>query len=364
MPRQPMAVRILSYAALLLVGGCLGSNPPLDASEPLAEREDGILVVRWTNAPADARLPIYAGPSPEEIDAEQPVAYLESGRAVIEDLPFTTRPYLEFELPDGTRRSLAERRLPLEGMDNFRDLGGHRTSDGRTTRWGRVYRSGQLSELTDGDVAYLSDLGVNLVCDFRSPQERERQPDRLPSDDPPDVLHAEIDTPEVNPVELQSRILTGDLDDIDLGEFLVAGNRAFATEFADRYRRMFDLLLEEGNLPAVVHCTAGKDRAGLASALILLAVGVPEETVMEDFLLTNELTREKIQRGLAFVWVVSLFRSNPVEVEKLMGVEARYLQAALDAMRDKDGSIDAYLRNTLGLTEERRANLRRLLLEP
>lgn len=364
MPGLPMALRILPYAALLLAAGCLGSNPPLDASEPLAEREDGALVVRWANAPTGARIPIYAGPSPEEIDEEQPVAYLEDGRTVIDDLPFASRPYLELELPDGERRSLAERRLPLEGMDNFRDLGGYRTSDGRTTRWGRVYRSGQLSELTDGDVAYLSELGVNLVCDFRSREERERQPDRLPSDDPPDVLHAEISTPGVDPTELQSRILTGDLDDIDLGEFLVVGNRAFATQFADRYRRMFDLLLEEENLPAVVHCTAGKDRAGLASALILLAVGVPEETVMKDFLLTNELTREKVQRGLAFVWVMSLFRSNPVEVEKLMGVEPRYLRAGLDAMRDQDGSIEGYLQNTLGLTEDRRARLRRLLLEP
>jgi protein-tyrosine phosphatase len=113
----------------------------------------------------------------------------------------------------------------------------------------------------------------------------------------------------------------------------------------------------------VIHCTAGKDRAGMGAALILLALGVPEEMVMEDFLLTNVYTEAKIQRQLTFIWLVSLFRSNPVAVRPLLGVEPRYLHAGLDAMRERNGSIDAYLRDTLGLTDEKRERLRASLLE-
>ncbi|MDG2305097.1 MAG: tyrosine-protein phosphatase [Candidatus Binatia bacterium] len=351
--------------ALLLLAGCQSSDrTPLGASDPLAERQGGTLVVRWENGPTGAKLPIYAGPSPEQIDHSAPVGHLESGHAEIASLPFDTRPYLEIELPGGEKVSLAERQLPLQGMDNFRDLGGYRTSDGHTTRWGRVYRSGQLSGLSDGDLDYMHHLGVNLVCDFRSPAEREDQPDRLPDDDTPLVIQPEIYTPGVDPKELQYKLMTGDLEGLDLSEFLVDGNRAFVTQFAHQYRTMFDHLLEEDGLPAVLHCTAGKDRAGMAAALVLLAVGVPEETVMRDFLLTNHYTHDKIQQQLAIIWVTSLFRSNPGRVGPLVRVEPRYLQAGLDAMVERDGSVDGYLRNTLGLTDEKRQRLRDLLLEP
>lgn len=365
MPFRHRSRSILAITGLLLLVGCPDSGrKPLGASDPLAERVDGVLVVRWSDAPGDAPLAVHAGPAPDQIDRSAAVGHLENGRAEIHAMPFDTRPYLEIELPSGEYRKLAERQLPLEGMDNFRDLGGYRTVDGRTTRWGRVYRSGQLGELTDGDVAYLGTLGINLVCDFRSPAEREDLPDRLPETDPPRVLEAEIHTPGVDPKELQDRVLSGDVEDLDLSEFLVEGNRAFVTEFGDRYRQMFDAILEEDGLPAVLHCTAGKDRAGMAAALVLLAVGVPEETVMRDFLLTNHYTHDKIQRSLAIIWVVSLFRTKPTDAAPLLGVEPRYLQAGLDAMRESHGSIDAYLRDELGLTDERRERLKELLLEP
>lgn len=356
---------LVALTALCLLVGCPDSpQTQLEANNPIAEREDDTLVVRWDEAPGKAALPIYAGPSPDQIDRDRPVGQLQNGRAEIKGLAFDTRPYLEIDLPGGAPRPLAERQLPLDGMDNFRDLGGYETGDGRRLRWGRVYRSGALGDLSDEDLDYLHDLGINLVCDFRSPAEREASPDRLPETDPPRVLEAEIYTPGVDPQELGQKILWGDLDDIDLHELLVLGNRAFVTKFSHRYKEMFDAMLEEDGLPAVVHCTAGKDRAGMASALVLLAVGVPEETVMHDFLLTNHYTRDKVQGAMALLWVTSLFKTKPTDVKAVMGVEPRYLQAGLDAMRETHGSVDAYLRDGLGLTDERRARLKELLLEP
>lgn len=361
-----LAARSLTaVVALCLLSACPQSDrKPLQASEPIAERAGETLVVRWSGAPASARLPVYAGPAPDAIDRSAPVGHLENGRVEIDTLAFDTRPYLEIALPNGEHVKLAERQLPLDGMDNFRDLGGYETADGRTTRWGRVYRSGELGGLSDDDVEYLDDLGINLVCDFRSPAEREDSPDRLPTEDPPEVLQAEIYTPGVDPKELQDRIISGDLEGLDLNMLLVEGNRAFVTQFAHQYRSMFDALLEEDGLPAVVHCTAGKDRAGMAAALILLAVGVPQETVMHDFLLTNHYTHDKIQQAMAVIWIASLFKTKPTDLRPLMGVEPRYLEAGLDAMRHTHGSIDAYMEEALGLTPERRERLKERLLEP
>ena len=213
-----IARSIFAVAAICVLSACWGSGrQSLEATEPIAERENGALVVRWSEGP-DARLPIYAGPAPNAIDRTSPVAHLEEGRAEIDRLAFETRPYLEIALPGGEHIKLAERQIPLDGMDNFRDLGGYETADGRTTRWGRVYRSGELGDLTDADVETLHDLGINLVCDFRSPAEREESPDRLPTQNPPTVLQTEIYTPGVDPKELQDRIMSGDLEGLDLSE--------------------------------------------------------------------------------------------------------------------------------------------------
>jgi protein-tyrosine phosphatase len=338
--------------------------PPLDASEPLAERDaSGTLSVRWSKAPLGGRIPIYAGPSPAAIDRTRPLAELVDGRATLDALPFTGRPYLELAPPGTDPFILAERRLPLEGSDNFRDLGGYRTSDGRRVRWNRVYRSSSLADLTDADLEYLDALGIRLVCDFRSPAEREAAPDRLPTLNPPRVIQPAIYAIGVDPQEMQERILSGDLEGLDLAQLLVDANRAFVSEFADRYALMFEHLLEEKNLPAVVHCTGGKDRAGMASALILLALGVPEETVMRDYLLTNHYTHRRIEQSLQMIRVASLWRTDPEQVRILMRVEPRYLQAGLHALRQSHGSVDAYLEQALGMSAEKRARLRELLLD-
>lgn len=357
--------RLILSLSLLFFAACTPPPPaPLPADEPIAEREGETLIVRWDRAPGTEALDIFAGPDPDRIDRTRPVGRLVDGRAEIREIPFTGRPYLEIMVPGGRGLSLAERQLPLEGSDNFRDLGGYSTRDGRRTRWGRIYRSGQLSELTDADLEYLSDLGIALVCDFRSPQERETEPDRLPTDPAPSVRELEIYTPGVDPSGLRDRILSGDLDGLDLGDFLVEANRAFVTEFAPRYRSMFEAILEGGNLPMVVHCTAGKDRAGVAAALILLSVGVPEQTVLQDFLLTNHYTAQRVEETLLGIRILSLFRTDPDRVRPLLLVEPRYLEAALESMRARDGSIEGYLEETLGLSSGDRTRLRELLLEP
>jgi protein-tyrosine phosphatase len=358
--------RLCLLALLAAAGplGCGSERPALDASEPVVERKGDALTLRWSGAPAGEPLPIYAGPAPDRIDRATPIASLVDGRARITRVPFEGRPFLELTLPDGSTRIVAERLLPFDGAEHFRDLGGYPTSDGRSVRWGRAYRSGQLAGLSDEDVVRLAELGLGLVVDFRSDKEREHEPDRLPRDPAPRVVLAPITTPGVDPHELREKLFSGELGDLDLSDWLVEGNRRFVLDFADHYRRMFDAILEAGSTPFVVHCTGGKDRAGMASALILLALGVPEDRVMEDFLLTNHFLADVIEQRLLAIRVFSLFRTDPEQVRPLMGVEARYLRAGLDAMRDKRGSIDAFLEADLGLDPIRRERLRTLLLEP
>jgi protein-tyrosine phosphatase len=266
------------------------------------------------------------------------------------------------ELYAGMPAHVKRRHLHLEGAPNFRDLGGYATEDGHRVRWGLFFRSDNLAHLTDADLERMRELGLRLVCDFRGADERAEEPDRLPAEDPPAVAELEISDPSFSGAALRESITSGHLD-VDLREVLIEANRLFATRFAPQYAAMFDRITRRENLPALVHCTAGKDRAGFASALILRTLGVPMETVTEDFLLTNHYTAEKIERTLLTIRVVSLFRIDPEQVRPVLGVEPAYLEAAFGAIDARWGSFDAYRRDALGLDDDRLAAFRGLALE-
>ena len=149
---------------------------------------------------------------------------------------------------------------------------------------------------------------------------------------------------------------------MDLGELLIKGNRSFVSQFSPVYAGMFELIRQPENLPVVVHCTAGKDRAGFASALILRVLGVPLEEVYEDFMLTNFYTAEKVDRMVLAVRAASLFRVEEEQLRAIMGVERRYLEAGFDEIDKRYGSFDNYRREALGISDQELAVFRDLAL--
>ena len=264
-------------------------------------------------------------------------------------------------LPEASRE--ASRRLPLDGAHNARDLGGYAGVDGRRVRWGRLYRSDALGELSDDDVTYLARLGVQQVVDFRSDLEREREPDRLPASPAPRVVLRPIFGEALDPQTLRDRILSGGARRDEMAEMLVAGNRAFVTEFAGVYSDFLRDLANPENLPVLFHCTAGKDRAGFAAAALLMALGVPRDAIMQDYLLTNGFSEAATSRMLNVLRVVSFFRTDPDDVRPLFEARPAYLQAAFDTIDARFGSDDAYLHEGLGLDDATLSRLRANLLE-
>lgn len=276
-----------------------------------------------------------------------------------DSLPPQERP-IPAELPVGERES--HRRLPVEGAANLRDLGGYSTRDGRTLRWGALYRSDALSDLSDEDVAYLDRLRLRQVVDFRSAAERERDPDRLPPG--PRVVLRPIAGEGLDPRELQDRLLAGDVSSEQAAAWLVEGNRAFVEAFGDEYAGFLRDLADPARLPTLFHCTAGKDRAGYGAALVLLALDVPRETALRDYLLTNAFTEEKTRGLLRMIRIVSLLRTDPDDVRPLFEARESYLGAAFAAIDERYGGTDAYLRDALGIDAALRERLRANLLSP
>jgi len=266
--------------------------------------------------------------------------------------------------PDaGMPDHVKQRHVLLDGAPNFRDLGGYETADGRHVQWRQFYRSDDLGSLTDEDVKKVESLGLRLVCDFRSPMEREAEPDRLPTEHPPAVAELPIGAESFMVKDLRERIGSGELEGLDLRGMMIEGNRQFATTYAPEYAAMFDRITKPENRPALVHCTAGKDRAGFASAMILSVLGVPRETVMEDFLLTIFFFVLPPPPKFILFTFSSLFRTDTELLRPLFGVEPAYLQAAFDAIDEKYGDFDAYRRTALGLDDAELEAFRAAVLE-
>lgn len=262
-------------------------------------------------------------------------------------------------MPDHVR----QRHVVLEGAANFRDLGGYATADGRRVRWGQLYRSDDLAALTDADLEKVGSLGIKLVCDFRSSYEKEAEPDRLPAEDPPAVADLAIGAESFMVKDLRERIEQGELEGLDLRGMMIEGNRQFATTYTPQYAAMFERIMQAENRPALVHCTAGKDRAGFASAVILSVLGVPRETVIEDFLLTNHYTKRATERQLWMIELFSLFRADSELLRPLFGVERDYIEAAFQAIDEQYGDFDTYRREALGLDDAEVEAFRMALLE-
>ncbi|MEU6339544.1 tyrosine-protein phosphatase [Streptomyces sp. NPDC046977] len=255
----------------------------------------------------------------------------------------------------------------LTGVRNFRDVGGLPTTDGRRVRHGRLFRSGHLSHTTEQDAAFLASLGLHTVFDFRNASDIKLEG---PDVDLPGVRN--VNMPLSDPAhgaEFWTTVREGDIEALraTLGDGRAAARmlEAYHRIVLDRtaeHSRMLELLTEEESVPALLHCAAGKDRAGTSIAVILLALGVEREAIVADYLKSNEAHRRyRVQRGE---------HAEPAGTPEVMELlsplfDARreYLEAAFDTIEEHWGSVDRYLEDGLGLTPERRERLRSLLLE-
>ncbi len=244
--------------------------------------------------------------------------------------------------------------IALQGASNLRDLGGWPTADGRRVRRGLLYRAPALIGLTANDEATIEALGLRTVCDLRGMREREVTPVSL---GPSRNVHLPIE-PSVG-AGLRDILRTGQasghVTPADMFALLREAYEAYALVNVGQYRRLFEHILAPGGLPLLLHCSAGKDRTGFGSALILTSLGVGWDDVLTDYLATNTQWKREIASKLDL----------PAELaDVLLSVHVDLLTAAFDAARGAYGTMDAYLEKAVGLDASARARLAELLLEP
>lgn len=258
-----------------------------------------------------------------------------------------------------------QRELLTGGGRNFRDMGGYRTTDGRSVRWRRVFRSGVLTYLTPEDREQLAELGIRTSCDFRDDEERAREPSPWSSTDILQLSWNHVRGALGMRRLLADRELDADFARSTMLAFYARLPYRFVTQYTDMLR-----VLAEGATPLVINCAAGKDRTGLAAALILASLGVPRAEILEDYALTDravDLERELFAHPRTSVGFGAdrelIAMVSPDARAPLLQARPEYLLAAFQEIESREGSVETYLCQTLGLTEERRKTLQAHLLE-
>jgi protein-tyrosine phosphatase len=323
--------------------------------------ENGDYLVRWRTLHPGQTIAIYMSDDPEQYYADHdpgtPVAHSTGEEALLRNPDKSVRHYFCLKAENGEAAIMAERQLSLEGTPNFRDLGGYETMDGRRLKWGKLYRSSKLSGLTDPDVAYFKRLGVTLVCDFRQVMEQELEPSRLGDENSPMLASLPV-TPGSSNSFIES-LHNGIIAVQDAAGFMEDINRDFVANQMPQYAEMFRLLLA-GDQQVLIHCASGKDRTGFGAALILDVLGVDEEAIVDDYLLTNAYlpVEAEIERLGSQVTDDS---GAPVPEEVLrpmIEVRPEYIRACFEEIRKRYESKDHFFETALDLDEAKLEELK------
>ncbi len=251
--------------------------------------------------------------------------------------------------------------LPVDGGNNFRDVGGYATADGHHIRWGQLYRSASLGQVTPQGFAYLQSLGIGTEIDFRSTEERKADPNIWPAG----MTVVTYADDYANPANAMAPLFANGTPTPDQARAMMAQfYRVMPFQFAGQYKRLFRQIVD-GHTPLVYHCSAGKDRTGVASALILTVLGVSRETATQDYLLSNQYFHPVMPKPGTPVdpQMAAFSRLPPGVVQALMGVDASYLQAAFAAIDAREGGMTRYIHEDLGLSDADIATLKTRLLE-
>lgn len=302
----------------------------------------------------------------------------------------TTAEEFEVKIPDISYRPffgaaigqqyviMAERNLPVEGMNNFRDMGGYGTKDGYHVKWGKLYRSDHIYNATEEGIKYLKGLGIRTIIDYRSPDERGKYPNKTIS---PDVRTYCLD-PSAHTAELAAQFTSSkDSEDENLVNKIISQkengslvnrydivmeqyhNFACKKECKECFGKMLKIAADSKSSAIVQHCRGGKDRTGFGSMLLLGLLGVEKEDLIEDYMLTHY---NRVKRNQVKMDIYKKFTNDPVVLDylySLIDTKAEFIGASYDAIINAYGSFEEYVQKELDITSEDVVQLRKNYLE-
>ena len=257
-----------------------------------------------------------------------------------------------------------QRLLPIKNGYNFRDLGGYPTADGHQIKWHRLIRTGSLARLDQNDLTVLDNIPISLDIDLRAPDEVKKDPDRVPSQ--AKYYHLPVFEADETDASHSDEEIASQMQQPGNGYHHmidVYHRMTTAASAKQAYQKLFNLLLNNEHGALLFHCTAGKDRTGMAAYLILSALGVEQKIIMEDYLLTNTVTQEFRNHWLQDMRNHGASEALVTNRAALASVAPDYLNTAIKSITQNYGNVNQYLNNYLDITPTEIKDLRKLYLD-
>jgi len=346
----------LLASVLLLFLQCVQEKPDIRVACEAAPQ--GYYKIKWEIfPPMEGLVKIYESSKPDSFNLLSPVAEAEirKGYKNIFLVKSTKRSYFNLVFEKKYSVITAERIIPMQGLFNFRDLGGYYNIDGQQTRWGKIYRSSSLTRTTVQDSRILNNLGIRTIIDFRSNTERREAPAKYFA-----VNNFYLPL-RGNPYNIFfDRILSGEMRVGDVRVYAQDMLAFLLTNNSDYFTKMFDILLDINNYPVLVECSMGSERSGIAAALILAAIDVDMDQIISDYMLSNELLDFN-----SLVFNSDIFARDE-DIQETFTALVRVHKSSIiysfsNILKDY-GTLDNYFKTVLTLTPDKRKKLKEILL--
>lgn len=355
--KETMYKNLLSWLTILLVLPSCSDTPPT-ISVVCEENNVGNCVIKWETTPLlKGRVQVYASTSPTSIPEDSPVAMsnISSGKMTIITEDPSKRYYYLMVFNNKYRVRVATRNVNIPGIQNFRDLGGYKSTDtGKTISWGMLYRSAQIDSISPCSRRELKNMGVRTIIDLRSEEERHNYPQL--GDNEFKIVHIPIPTGNMESIlqGIQKEKIKSDT----IYRLVERMNRELVANYQKEFKEVFNVLLNPDCYPAVIHCTSGKGRTGVVSALLLAALGVNEDVIMSDYRLSNDYFN--IPKASKYAYELPV--NSQEAITTIYSAKEDFLNAAKEQIESEYGSVQVYLKKGIGLSAEEIEQLRSILL--
>lgn len=332
------------------------SSDKCDVRALCVRDEIGNYIIKWeTNPQIKGTVKVYVSDTPDKFDMSQPVIYadIQNGVARYVTQDNLKRKYFRITFNDVCPQDIAARYSFMDRIQNFRDLGGYSAQKGKHVKWGMIYRSGCISQYSDRDSIRLLLSGIKTIIDLRPQEEINERPIHFPN-----VKVISMPILDGNKEDFLERLMENKVRKRDGKIYLEDTYIRFVTECSESYAQVLQIFLDEANYPILLQGTLGKDRVGYLSALLLTMLGVPYDSVLKDYLASNQY----IDPSFMSQTVSSLSSDAQETMTTLLLVDESFLDIAYKEIDKQFGSFKGYLEDELDLSAKKQEKLKDILL--